>query len=99
MQEGKTLMSSMTSVFDVFTPTTQANINFVARDAVNDRLVDAIRTPGKQLVVYGETGSGKSTLLQRKLNELYTDHITTRCSSTSTFESILLDAFDQLDKF
>jgi ABC-type transport system involved in cytochrome bd biosynthesis fused ATPase/permease subunit len=54
------------SVFEVFTPTTQARVNFVERDTVNDRLVDALRTPGKQIVMYGDSGSGKSTLLQRK---------------------------------
>lgn len=86
-------------VYDVFTPTTQARVNFVPRDTVNDRLVDALRTPGKQIVVYGESGSGKSTLLQRKLEELYEDHITTRCSAASTFDSILLDAFDQLNNY
>lgn len=87
------------SVYDVFTPTTQARLNFVQRESVNDLLVDALRTPGKQIIVYGESGSGKSTLLQRKLEELYESHITTRCSSSSTFASILLDAFDQLDKY
>ena len=89
--------SSYRSVFEVFTPTTQARVNFVERDAVNNRLVDALRTPGKQIVMYGESGSGKSTLLQRKLEQLYESHITTRCSAASTFASILLDTFDQLD--
>jgi hypothetical protein len=81
----------------VFTPTTQARVNFVERDTVNDRLVDALRTPGKQIVMYGDSGSGKSTLLQRKLEQLYESHIITRCSGASTFASILLDTFDQLD--
>jgi len=85
------------SVFEVFTPTTQARVNFVERDTVNDRLVDALRTPGKQIVIYGDSGCGKSTLLQRKLEQLYENHITTRCSAASTFISILLDTFDQLD--
>jgi energy-coupling factor transporter ATP-binding protein EcfA2 len=90
--------SDLHTVYDVFTPTSQAKLNFVPRNAVNDHVVDALRTPGKQVVVYGETGSGKSTLLERKLTELYTDHVTTRCSSTSTFDSIILDAFDQLGR-
>jgi GTPase SAR1 family protein len=84
------------TVYSVFTPTTQAKVNFVPRKAVNDQLVDALRTPGKQLVVYGESGSGKSTLLQRKLDE---SHITTRYSSTTTFEQLLLDALDQLNAY
>jgi hypothetical protein len=89
--------ASSRSVFDVFTPTTQARVNFIERDSVNDRLVDALRTPGKQIIVYGDSGSGKSTLLLRKLEQLYESHITSRCSAASTFTSILLDTFDQLD--
>jgi len=91
-------MSEIFSVFRVFTPTTQARVNFVPRVAVNDQLVDALRTPGKQLIIYGESGSGKSTLLLKKLEELYPGHITTRCSTGTLFEQLLLDAFDQLDQ-
>jgi GTPase SAR1 family protein len=87
------------SIYEVFTPTTQARLNFVGRAKVNDSLVDALRTPGKQVVVYGESGSGKSTLLLKKLEELYPAHITTRCSASSNFTNILLDAFDQLDQY
>jgi hypothetical protein len=86
-------------VYDVFTPTTRARANFVPRASVNENLVSALRTPGKQVIVYGETGSGKSTLLQKKLEELYPGHITSRCSVSSTFDGLLLDAFDQLDPF
>lgn len=89
----------MHTVYDVFTPTTPARLNFVDHPEVYDLVVDALRTPGKQVVVYGESGSGKSSLLAKKLEELYPDHITTRCSAASTFETILLDAFDQLDEF
>ncbi len=84
------------TVFDVFTPTTQASLNFVDRPTVNDQLVDALRTPGKQVVVYGETGSGKSTLLQNKLAQLYEGHVITQCHTTMIFEQIVLDASDQL---
>ena len=87
------------SVYDVFTPTTQARVNFVPRRGVNDSLVAALRTPGKQVIVYGESGSGKSTLLQRKLEELYPAQVTTRCTAGMTFEQILLNAFDQLGPY
>lgn len=92
-------MSPIYSVYDVFTPTTQAQVNFVDRDAINDDLVNALRTPGKQLIVYGESGSGKSTLLLNKLHQIYSDHITTQCSSAMTYDQLLLDAFDQLDQY
>jgi hypothetical protein len=87
------------SVFAVFTPTMPARVNFVPRDSVNDALVDALQTPGKQVVLYGESGSGKSTLVQKKLEELYEAHITTRCNAASTFDGIVLDAFDQLNQY
>jgi hypothetical protein len=47
----------------------------------------------------GETGSGKSTLLSKKLEELYSGHITTRCHASLTFDQLLLDGFDQLDEY
>jgi len=87
------------SVYEVFTPTTQARVNFVPRRSVNDLLVSALMTPGKQVIVYGESGSGKSTLLQRKLEELYPTHVTTRCTAGLKFDQILLNAFDQLGTF
>lgn len=87
------------SIFDVFTPTTPAKETFVERGNVQDLLVDAFKTPGKQIIVYGHSGSGKSTLIERKLFELYEKHITTACMRGMTFESVLLDAFDQLDLY
>jgi hypothetical protein len=88
------------SVFDVFTPGTQAQLNFVPRqESVTIQLVDALNTPGKQIVVYGETGSGKSTLLLNKLRQTYSSHITTQCTTSTTYESLILDAFDQLGPY
>jgi len=43
---------------DVFTPTKPARIAFVERDSVNDKLVNSLTTPGKQIVVYGHSGTG-----------------------------------------
>jgi energy-coupling factor transporter ATP-binding protein EcfA2 len=84
---------------DVFTPTKPARLAFVERQALNDQLVDALRTPGKQVVVYGPSGSGKTTLLVNKLEQLYPAHITSRCTAATTFESLLLGAFDQLNVY
>lgn len=92
-------MPPLLSVFDVFTPTTQARVNFVDRPAINDQLVDALSTPGKQLIVYGETGSGKSTLLLNKLEQTYAGHVTSRCSAAMTFEQLILDGFDHLSPY
>ena len=84
---------------DVFTPTKPARIAFVERDSVNDKLVNSLTTPGKQIVVYGHSGTGKTTLLANKLTQLYERHITTRCMKGLKFEQLLLDAFDQLSPF
>jgi len=81
---------------DVFTPTKPARIAFIERDTVNDKLVNSLTTPGKQIVVYGHSGTGKTTLLVNKLTQLYERHITTRCMKGLKFEQLILDAFDQL---
>src|SRR5215470_16211491 len=86
-------------VQDVFTPTKPARATFVEREAVNDKLVGALRTPGKQSVVYGHSGSGKTTLLVNKLHQLYERHITTRCVEGLLFDQLVLDGFDQLGRF
>src|SRR5947207_1425056 len=81
-------------VHAVFTPTTQAKVNFVERNKeLTNTFVDAIETPGKQVVVFGESGSGKSTFVKNKLEQVYPYHITTRCHVTTTFEQLVLDAF------
>jgi GTPase SAR1 family protein len=84
---------------EVFTPTTPARLTFVERDGINDNLVSALRTPGKQIVVYGHSGSGKTTLLLRKLEQLYEYHVTSRCTKATTFDQLLLNAFEQLEHF
>jgi len=84
---------------DVFTPTRPARVAFVERDSVNDKLVNSLTTPGKQIVVYGHSGSGKTTLLLNKLHQLYECHIVTRCMKGVKFEQIILDAFDQLSPY
>uniref|UniRef100_UPI003BB953AA AAA family ATPase n=1 Tax=Pseudomonas poae TaxID=200451 RepID=UPI003BB953AA len=56
-------------------------------------------TPGTQLVVYGYSGSGKSTLLRNKLRQLYEREITTRCTSSTSFDQLMLSAFDDLDSY
>jgi len=83
----------------VFTPTTPARLTFVEREVVNSKLVNALHTPGKQIVMYGHSGSGKSTLLENKLFQTYESHITTRCIHGLSFEQLVLDAFDQLGAF
>jgi hypothetical protein len=84
---------------DVFTPSSPARLAFVERSSVNEKLVNALQTTGKQLVVYGHSGSGKTTILVNKLQQLYPAHLTSRCVAHMTFEHLLLNAFGQLDSF
>lgn len=84
----------------VFTPTSPAKLTFVERiDRVNDELVDALRIPGMQLIIYGPSGAGKTTLILNKLNQLYENSIITRCMIGMTMEQIILDGFDQLNSY
>ncbi|MEJ8845606.1 ATP-binding protein [Variovorax rhizosphaerae] len=92
-------MIKIYQVREVFTPSTPARVAFVERDSINNKLVNALRTPGKQIVVYGHSGSGKTTLLVNKLHQLYERHITTPCMKGLTFEQLVMDAFDQLSPF
>jgi len=87
------------NITDVFTPTMPASLTFVERASVNEKLVRSLRTPGKQIVVYGHSGSGKTTLLVNKICQLYERDVTTRCMKDLTFDQLILDAFDQMDPF
>lgn len=84
---------------EVFTPSMPARATFVERSDVDTKLVNALLTPGKQLIIYGHTGSGKSTLLINKLDQVYEKHIITRCMAGMTFENLLMHGFAELDRY
>lgn len=46
---------------EIFTPTRPANLTYVERDKESEQLIRALKTPGKQIIVYGNSGSGKTT--------------------------------------
>jgi hypothetical protein len=81
---------------DVFTPSTVARLTFVERRRVTERVVDALTTPGRQLVVFGRSGCGKTTLVDNKLRQLYERHVTSRCMRGTKLDDLIVDAFDQL---
>lgn len=89
-------MPDIFQVQEIFTPTSPAKINFIERNSINTRLVRAMRTPGTQIIVYGQSGSGKTTIQENKLYQIYENHIKTSCMKGMSFESVLLDGFDQL---
>jgi hypothetical protein len=91
--------NSVYYIHDVFTPSSIAINNFIERKRINDKLVEALLTPGKQLILFGHTGSGKTTLIENKLRQTYEFHITTSCVSTTNFEQLIVDAFDQINPY
>jgi Holliday junction resolvasome RuvABC ATP-dependent DNA helicase subunit len=84
---------------DVFTPASPAKWTYIKRTAQERQFKRAVKTKGKQIVVYGHTGSGKTTMLNSLLSELNINHITTRCTKGIFIDDVLLDAFDQLGGF
>lgn len=89
------------AAIDVFTPSCEPRVIFVERpDEVHNPLLDALRTPGKQVVVFGVSGSGKSSLVEHVLRRTHSSHVTTTCKNFSadevTFKDLLDDALDQL---
>lgn len=84
---------------DVFTPTSSAKRGFIGRGVVQSDLESALRTPGTQIVIYGESGAGKSSLVEHTLAELSRKHVTTHCTSTTTYRDILSSIFDELEVF
>lgn len=90
-------MKKRYNLFDVFTPATPAVETFVNRDAkINARLRSALRTKGKQVVLYGHSGCGKTTLITHEIKNIGLRSMITRCFDGMTFEDLVIDAFDQL---
>jgi len=85
------------STEEVFTPSQPANYTFIERSSVNRRLKRALRTPGKQIIIYGFSGAGKTTLLTNTFKSEKIDSITTRCIVGMSLSEIIKDAFSQLE--
>ena len=83
----------------VFTPTTSADVSYIMRENVEKNLRKALDIPGKQVVIYGHSGSGKTTVLNHIIEEKALMTITSRCTNNSTIDSIILDAFDELNPY
>lgn len=84
---------------EVFTPSQPAEATFIDRNKINKRLERALRTPGKQIIIYGFSGAGKTTLLFNKLKQENIGYIKTSCITGMTIQDIIIDAFNQLEIF
>ncbi len=84
---------------DIFTPASSAKIAYIERKSIENSLSKALDIKGKQIVIYGHSGSGKTTILQHVLKSKSVIKITSRCTSASTMDSIILDAFDELNPY
>ena len=83
----------------VFTPSTPAELTYIKRSQCEKQFIRALKTIGKQIIVYGHSGSGKSSLIVNILDELSYHSVTTRCTKGLSIESVLFDAFSQLGTY
>lgn len=87
------------NISDIFTPTSSADINYIERKKLDTRISSALHTKGKQIVVFGHSGVGKTTLLRKSLQKIYEKEVISHCMKGMSFESLVYDAFDRLDKY
>lgn len=84
---------------EVFTPSSVAKLNYVHRKELEREFDNIIDVPGRQIIVYGKSGSGKTTLIRKLLYNHKKNFVRTQCESTSSFETLMLSAFDELNLF
>ncbi len=84
---------------EVFTPAKAADINYIERKEIDSQLSSEMSTPGKQIIVFGHSGSGKTSSVRNLLRKNQFAFIRTHCESSTTFEQLILNAFDELNIF
>ena len=84
---------------EVFTPATAAEVNYIGRKDIDAQLLSEMKTPGKQIIVFGHSGSGKTSSVRNLLNRNGYKYIRTQCESNTTFEQLILNAFDELNVY
>lgn len=85
----------------VFTPTRSAKLSYIKRPELETKIESCLQNNGRQLVLYGVSGSGKTTIIRHILSSSQKNKrfIYTICESKTTLESLLLSAFDKLNKY
>jgi hypothetical protein len=84
---------------DVFTPAKVAKINYIERKSIDKLMSREMNTPGKQIIVFGHSGSGKTSSVINLLEKNQYDYIKTQCESNTSFEQLILNAFDELNVY
>ena len=69
------------------------------RPGVQDRLREALRDPGGQVLIYGDTGVGKSSLLRYAAEDEGLATVSIECFSQRTYEQILQECIGRLVTF
>lgn len=95
----KLIRRSKYKVENIFTPAKAADVNYIKRPEIDKQLSSEMSIPGKQIIVFGDSGSGKTSSVRNMLKVNGYKFIRTQCENNTTFERLLLDAFDQLDVF
>lgn len=84
---------------NVFTPSSVAHLTYINRSSLETEFKKYALLPGMQIVIYGHSGSGKTTLVNNMLKNLHINNIRTICTEETTFDQLILDAFDRLGSF
>ena len=71
--------SQSIEVYNVFTPTKAAELNYIARPNLEKQINQELCTPGKQILLFGHSGSGKTTIIRSLLNNAGQNSIRTHC--------------------
>lgn len=84
---------------NVYTPTTVAKLSYVKRAELELKFEKYLKLSGKQIIMYGHSGSGKTTLVNNIFDRNRVKYIITQCESATTFNDLLINAFDELNLF
>ncbi|MCI1676067.1 MAG: AAA family ATPase [Ancrocorticia sp.] len=82
---------------DIFTPCCSARYGYIPRSHIQDPIREALLTPGRQLVLFGASGNGKSSLVAHSLAALNRKYVTTHCTGSCTFPTLLRSVLRELE--
>jgi Cdc6-like AAA superfamily ATPase len=92
-------IKSKERIESVFTPTKAATLNYIKRSDIEKKISRSIRIPGTQIILYGHSGAGKTTTIRNILNNSNRNFIITSCTTDSTVNELIINAFDKLNPY